>query len=927
MVTQVGVVELVGANSLSTSFGSCMDDAPAINAYMSANPDGGVLTLVNPVLKTPMDLSLWGDGGNVIRIVGVLRYLMNVAELDLPGITTLEGVGGGSGSIPEDGIGTNQGSFAFIQGFNSKGGSSPEPKQTSSTAYIGSPAHQLMYDFFIDEPIPASSIGDTFTISSASEGEGYVGSYVYLGSTNSPNSRIIARLIYTGSLSSAPSGTCGGAVWSCGSVSGTSASTTSFAAPVPVLKVEGLSNVPMATCWKHWLSMSNCSNAVLNNKIHRIMGADSTTSAYVSANAAIAYETALGGSLTLPDYGVGGSSGSHKIKAYEAAPSVRLGGSQACVKNVLSWASQGPAFVMDGSGSSGGTQQTMSNCGAWGDGAGPAFCPYINDGVFWYYVRGFYASNNPDADPSTCPASMLLTCNDSYAGQYCGIGRIEDVELSGYGVVLMSETGMPVVGNKFVNLIQELPVDYPGTSWNAVVTLMPVLGGVSDLELSDVSAADGGQYVIESLLAPPTSPEFGAAIGNVRNVVLDNPSFAGTFPPYGPNLSASNATLLNDFGSLQAGTFNFSARSAGLYDTIEVGAQDSFAPVITLPAQFRIPLPPLLTVPDWEALPGDGCTFSTTDSGGNPLWGPDMSLGRVIRIHSKPDSAQVTVATWTQPSTNVGDLMLFYARVKNPNPAASLDAASGYNSIAWTNVNVFIGNGNSNIVVSLLDPQVNPAIFERTGSLWTDVVNIWPVTFTKDTGKNIYTLKFGGGADDLIVDPESIAVYYIPASGSFDPITIAEKQRLYRKVRSQVGTATPGDVAVPSRTGISFGAAARTGALPPLTTTSTSPAPIYTYPVPPRGAFQIELSWLAVQPGPLSATSSGVCTVSGHNSGGTITVSPVNTLGTNYNTGPGGAAAATPVTVTTGPGTVIINVAAESTTSTDWQGFVKVLNA
>ncbi len=922
MVTQVGVVELVGANSPSTSFGSCMDDAPAINAYMSANPGGGVLTLVNPVLKTPMDLSLWGDGGNVIRVVGVLRYQMNVSELDLPGVTTLEGVAGAS-YIP--GGGTNQGPFAFIQGFNSKGGSSPEPDQTSSTAYIGSSAHQLMYDFLIDEPIPASSIGDTFTISSASEGEGYVGSYVYLGSTNSPNSRIIARLIYTGSLSSAPSGTCGGAVWSCGSTSGTSTSTTSFATPVPVLKVEGLSNVPMATCWKHWLSLSNCRNAVLNNKIHRIMGADSTTSAYVSANAALAYETALLGSLTLPDYGEGGSPGS--IKAYEAAPSVRLGGTQACVKNVLSWASQGPAFVMDGGGSSGSIQQTMSNCAAGGIAAGPAFCPYINDGVFWYYVRGFYGTNNPDADPSTCPASMLLTCNDSYSGQYCGAGRIEDVELSGYGVVLMSETGMPVVGNKIVNLIQETPVDYPGTSWNAVVTLMPALGGVSDLELSDVTAADGGQYLIESLLSPLTSPE-SAALDSVRNVVLDNPSLAGTFPPYGPNLSASNAALLNDFGSLQAGTFNFSARSTGLYDTIEVGAQDSFAPVITLSAQFKIPLPPLLTVADWEALPGD-CHFSTTDSGGNPLWGPDMSLGRVIGINSPTGAEQVTVATWTQPSTNVGDLMLFYARVKNPNPASSLSAISGNNNVVWTNFDAFIGNGNSNGVVSLLDPQVNPAIFERTGSLWTDVVNVWPVTFTKDTGPNTFTLKFGGGADDLddlIVDPESIAVYYIPASGSFDPITIAEKQRLYRKVRAQVGTAMAGDVAVPSRTGISFGAAARTGALPPLNTTSTSPAPIYTYPVPARGAFQIEFSWLAVQPGTLSATSSGVCTVSGYNSGGTITVSAVNTLGTNYNTGPGGAAAATPVTVTTGPGTVIINVAAESASSTDWQGFVKVLN-
>jgi len=206
------------------------------------------------------------------------------------------------------------------------------------------------------------------------------------------------------------------------------------------------------------------------------------------------------------------------------------------------------------------------------------------------------------------------------------------------------------------------------------------------------------------------------------------------------------------------------------------------------------------------------------------------------------------------------------------------------------------------------------------------VVNIWPVTYTTDTGPNTYTLRLGGGADDLIVDPESVAVYYIPVSGSFDPITTAEKQRLYRKVRSQVGTATPGDVAVPSRTGISYGAAARTGALPPLNTASTSITPIYTCTVPAGAAFQIEFSWLAVQPGTLSTTSSGVCTVSGYNSGGTVTASAVNTLGTNYNTGPGGAGATAPVTVTTGPDTVIINVTAESSARTNWQGFVKVLN-
>ena len=794
-----------------------------------------------------------------------------------------------------------------------------------------------MYQFTIDQPIPASSIGDTFTISSVSESESesYVGSYVYIGSTNSTN---IIRLIYTGSLSNPPPGPFSGGVGNCGSMKGANLSVPLWAhvpAAVPVLKVEGLSNVPMATCWKHWLSLSNCSNAVLNNKIHRIMGADSTTSAYVNASAAVAYETALLSSLTLPDYGEGGSPGS--IKAYEAAASVRLAGRQTCVKNVLSWASQGPAFVMDGNGGATLSQQTMSDCAAWGSNAGPAFCLYINDGVFWYYVRGFYGSNSPaGVDSSTCPASMLLTCTDNNVGQYCGIGRIEDVELQGYGVVVMPEMGT-VVGNKIVNLIQEGAVDYPGTSWNAVVTLMPASGGVSDLELSDVTAADSGQYLIESLLSPLTALGGGAQIGAVQNIVIDNPSFAGTFPPYGPNLSASNVPLLNDFGSLQSGTFNFSGRSRGLYDTIEVGAQDSFAPVITLPAQFKIPLPPLLTVADWEALPG-GCTFSTTDPNGNPLWGPDMSLGRVIQIHSPSSTVNstgfdfVTVATWKQLNTNVGDLMLFYARVKNPNPASSLSVISRNNALVWNNHTVYVGNGSSNVGVNLLDPQVNPAIFERTGSLWTDVVNVWPVTYTgAGTGTrppvpNTHTLTFGGGADDLIIDPESIAIYYIPVSGSFDTITTAEKQRRYRKVRSQVGTATPGDVAVPSRTGISFGAAARTGALPPLNTTTTSATPIYTYPVPASGAFQIEFSWLAVQPDTLSATSSGVCTVSGYNSSGTLTVSSVNTLGTNYNTGSGGAAAATPVTVTTGPGAVTINVAAESASSTNWQGFVKVLN-
>jgi hypothetical protein len=904
---------IVGQNATSASFGSCSDDTPVIQAWINANPAVGTLSLVNVVMKTKLNLLGLAGTGCRIKLYGVNRYAVNVAELELPTGITLDGDGGG-GSAPFPGsFACLKDSMALWWGISSGGNGTQEPAQYSAGSYVDGSYHfmcSLDLNTVGAALLPPGSVGMPFMVTSNVVGSGTDPTYntsfklisqQYINPANPGSASVVFRLIWTGTGSPpTPGAQVTSVQWSCNGVTSPMPSNARFGSfglngseQIPCILVLGANGVDLANCWKQWATLTDCHNAVFNEKIHRIMGADSTTGFYV--NAQVPYRMGT----TLPDYGAGTSPTTATIKTYQAAPAIRMTAFNT-VRNIYIPFAVAPGYVVDS------TLLVTINCYIENVGYNQtptpnqytAAVPVIMDGCFYFGIDSLYVGGANNAN-----AAVILTNTTTWLGQYCGIGRISNVQLTYLPIVVYPETvGIPFGDFQFSNIVSEAPVAFPGEATAMFYFKSGTATGLVGMTFTDCTPADLGGYLLESI-GPP---------GNltISDIVVNNPGAA----IMGPNMQAANVQVNGTGLAMTAQTRNYSTSVGGWVDNIEAGRHDSFAPIATLPAAWVLPMPPLLTVADWQALTQPAGTVSITQTSDI---GPDFSVGKMIRVNSPTGAEYVQCSPgglgWSIASPAAGDAILFYMRCRALNPAHAVGQAGAFEIEAFGTGFTFTVTGSNTLP---LDNQISSYTSVAKVGEWVDMVSFAQVA-TPGTGGVGFLLFIGSQAGEtLIVDPESVALAYIPAGQSSAP----ELLRIARKFNAQITNATAGDVAIPSRTGLSFGGAARL-ATQARKTTSITAQPIYSTTLASGQAVTYQGSWTAVTSVSAGTVSGGSFTVTAFNNAGTVTIStPVYTG--NYNLGALGAAASpNPITVTTTPGSgdLTVNVVAQATTSTDWQ--------
>lgn len=785
--------EIIGQNSTLTPFSSCIDDAPIIQAWITQHSyegsAAGTLKLVDPVLKTPLNLQPFANTRSEIIIYGTCRYAMNIAEFNLPSTLTISGGSSGGGTFS---IGGPQ---ADMQAWNSVGGRSQEPNNSTTDGYVGS-AYEYMWIATGISTLPFSAVGQTLTVSAVGSGStAFIGTYTIaaIGLFNR------TRLVWNGASPPTASDTASNCTWSVpGGFSGNGLDFGSFGQPIPVLPVYNCKNLTYESYY-HWLGLSNVNNTILGTKVHRIMGIASSTTAYI-----IGYNLQANYSLTLPDYGAGGTSISPTMQIYEGTPVFRMTNYNV-VRNLNTSDNPNPFCVMDG------TDAvciwcTVENCSIGNDNvwALPTFVPVINDGCFWFLIRKCYFGSYTNVNE---PASVYLTGTNGANGQYCGIGRIEDCEFSWYGIVSRQESGFYGVESlQVTNMIVDPILNYPGETWGATMVFD---GGAAYLEFINCAPADGLAYVCETLV--PNLGLYGRIfISTVSNIIIDNATTGVTsYYLFGPNLISTGVDLLSSgalfsniteppTSSLYALT-QYSNTFRGYVDNAEIDRNADFSPVITLP--YQLELHPILTVSDWNNLTISGSiTASSVGADGYALWGPDLSTGKVIRLSASIDGSYFVAGNWTIAEPQVGDVVLTFIRIRTVDPSQPITDVAGYTSLYYPGEQASFNYHSE--VTSIL----SPVIYDQYGGMWQNVIGWNTVTSVSASNLGLQLTIGTLPGNDIVVDPESVAVCYIPVSQvDTETIPINELVRLYRKMGAQITGATPGDVAIPTRAGFSFG--------------------------------------------------------------------------------------------------------------------------
>ena len=229
-------------------------------------------------------------------------------------------------------------------------------------------------------------------------------------------------------------------------------------------------------------------------------------------------------------------------------------------------------------------------------------------------------------------------------------------------------------------------------------------------------------------------------------------------------------------------------------------------------------------------------------------------------------------------------------------------------AVAWSNSNVYMTTNTSRFEVfelSLFDTIYNTVYSQRSNSagMWQDYSSVWQVVAT-DGGACTFSFNLGGGnysdstGDDLEIDPESIAVVYIPATAAGTEVpTIAEQRRMFRKIKAQITSAPVASAALPTRTPIAWGALGQQGPAFSIVTATVTPTPIASFAVPEGAGGLVAFDLLAIFPTTPATQSSFSCSFNVWNTSGTATGSSVRTID-SFQLGVGYPAAAAPVTLT-----------------------------
>jgi hypothetical protein len=894
-----------GQNDISTNFHFCLDDTPTIQAIINAYPSVGVLRLVNICLQTKLDFTPWAGNNNVLELEGQNRCAMNKAELDIGSYMAVVGIGGGSGggAVP---IVEGQASFGSSNSKNPSDGS-PEPNNLVTNAFVDSVTYKC-FEFHINQApsLDASGlVGQVMTISSVMDPT-WNGTYCVIASYGA-----ITRVVPKVASPTTPT-TATDMHWSIGNRSGTTGDNHSAdGGPINCLAVNNCKNLTSGSD-KHWMSLTNASNFWLSNQLFRVMGialdgSSNPTIAFINATTVL-----LKGGLTLPDYGSGGSIGTPKITAYEATPTIRMSGFACTLKNLSFNYSVGPGVCIDG-GRGQTSYQLIDGCCSGGSGsfgAVPACVPLILSDTFFVTVRNCsFAAQSTNQN-----ACILVTSTFGEDGGYSGVTLFDNITLNGTGVVLMSEgTTLPPSYIQFKNVnVDQISGNYSGQSWFSLFTFD--CNNANDIYIEYPIIADAAGYLCEST--------FTRCPVNIRT----NTALVGA-SGMGPNMANGGASITNVSGPVS----ELNARDwsmvgyQGVSDLQELGKGDDFSPVLSLP--FQCPLPDLRTVAAWQALSATGSpTFSNLSGDGYPLMGPDGSSGKMIRISGYPGFASTPAFNVASPA--IGDVCIVFMRCQSANPLFPLgfDGAGGVGvaSIGFPTRSLLFNNKNA----TSFDVFHQNVVDQIYGGRWLDCAAYGQVTgfiYGSPGDPTSVHVQFGAfQAADTIIDPESIAMLYVPAT-THPTLAPSEIVRYYRKLRRQVTSVPAGDVGLPTRMGQSWGGDVRM-APARVTTPNNSATTIYSYTVASNSAFHMSGVWTAIQPANVAAVSTGAFAFGGQAiANGVVTVSLVANVGEQYQWGT--AANSNPISVATANNLVKIQVTAQSNVAnTNWSMFVTQVN-
>ncbi len=911
--TQPVSITYIGKNLPGTGFGSCVDDTPYLQAIVNAygvgptapyGSYGIVINLVNTVFQTAVDFSpfYFASIPITINMYGTHRYLLNKAELILYGQQSLNGMGNiGTGDAAS-------GALAQIYSLNSAGQlATREPNSATSDGYVDAD-YWYGYDLSLaigDPVFTGAVLGQTLEVTAATGDPAFVSSnWLVIGDKTVNPEYGYLHVVWTGAPGTAPTGSASSVSWSIPGLarSGTGASVGAFGS-TPMIRVWSVAPIDNTSrnCVRYWMQLSNANSDLLNNGFFRIFGFDpNTNSAFLVAASLVA------NGFAGPDYGIGGAAGGpYNINTYSSTAAISLFGNNSA--NNLFMGVGGPGIIMDpGIGDQHGS---INSCVIY------ASVCIIIDTWFYFYINGCQLYGG-------FPGAILMTTTLNN-NTYTGIGKITNTTSFGYAVFVQEEM-CPVQGAEFDQYVaEEIPL-VPGQSFAALV-VVGRLGCGGGWYFHQTGSADSSPplYLIE-FMYPVYNPNVYGGSTFVPLIHVD--TCYGVSSPLGPQLSITSDVIYDNSGFTQEPVppWNMTAVSCGLTDTGLVGGGDDFSPVLTLPC---LPLPPLATADDWNALTGAAVAYGT-DANGYQIIGPDGRAGNYIRL-AGPGAYKVirNYDTSDLPNLQVGDAFLCFMRVKGTNVNDFCSDGIMF-QVAGSEARVNNNEGNWDFLSANINDEYSANKF---GAQWLDVCGVGTIIGGTPTDVALVLYPTETGTSDLIIDPESIAIVYCPISQTLNdgfntgPSTsIAEYVRLYRKLRRQILGATVGDVAIPSRNGISLGPSSFAGSrlqTVNLSTTSTGPEPAFTYTVPAGQAFNLDVKWVALVPSGVATgnISGGAFNVVGYNNAGTVTCSSVNTHGTDYNTGSSGAAASPPFAVATGVGTVTLNVNAESLSQTDWQ--------
>lgn len=771
----------------SVPFLSRRDCTADVQAWYNANnTTGGKLRLINPCFKTRLDFSAQITNGVPINIdfQGELSFLINAGELELFDKISLRGDGG-------SGFSDVAGS-ANIVAYNSLGQKSEDDRlfATSGAALTG-PFYIVQFlDNSLTATFPDSANGQTFTITSGGDGSA-VGTYVVLsqGGTGGSYGVHSCYALFLGS--GAPGSNQTGLHWTFGAQSGITGQIPQVGGVFKTIRVSGLSSTTQSTMlglglgsfYKKHLYIANSSQTQLNTR-YRVFGAEN-----VSTGVPVAYvmhypvqdNHGYAIPITLPEYGVGGSSGAPTLEYIFVTSGIRIEGTDISVANFSMRTFPGFGIQVDSFKNL--TARVRIDRVSVQTNSYPSFfhtTPLEVQGFEVFVTNSIF---NYVQSPAALITNYTLQAET-------GLVTFERCLFEGGGILVQPQ-GPPVE-------TEPLYIENSVTEGLAgpVVVHDPRAGLLDEISIRKVSIADppsAGIPVVD--LLTPGVFNFASNI-NVIRLSGDIATSQLVGPNVRPNVLEVKTSFTQELSLpkvLPLAT-EYTIEDGGRIDALSPNAPSSFAPVCDFGFGVTIPDPST-----WGTLPGGTgtctVTFTTGQTGPNRLANTASdSFVPVLGGTGQRRLAHVAV------TPVVGDYVMVGVWVQSQDPTQLVQLPEF--AANWEDTNVHFTNGASGFGLSDLSGTY-------LGGHWQHLTSCYKVAYSPD-GTPTFLDFFAGTASGV-----SVAVYgywakYIPTSAAIPEHEII---RWYRQhARYQVPGASAGNLAIDRRMRLDWGGRAQLGA-------------------------------------------------------------------------------------------------------------------